>query len=264
MAETKHIVAIVQARMGSERLPGKVMQSIAGKPMIQRVAERVAMVESVDDVLIATTWQDQDDPIAIWAENYGLQAYRGHPTDVLDRYYQAAKAVGAEVIVRVTGDCPLLDPAVSERTVQRFMQADPAVDFVANRLPDHRTYPIGLDTEVCSLAALETAWREAQAAHQREHVMPYLYQSSTFNIKVVDAQGDWGHLRWTVDTAADLEFVRAIYQAFAPREDFGWREVLELLEQRPELKKINESVRHRTLDEIDERFESAKNGKGNQ
>ncbi|MFP3855265.1 MAG: cytidylyltransferase domain-containing protein, partial [Anaerolineales bacterium] len=183
-------------------------------------------------------------------------------TDVLDRYFQAALEVDAGVIVRFTADCPLLDPEVSERTIQRFLQADPSLDFVANRLPDRRTYPIGLDTEVCSMNALARAWREAEAPHQREHVMPYLYETPDFDIALVESDEDWGEERWTVDTPEDLAFVRAVYQEMAPQEDFGWHEVLQLLEAKPELREINREVKHRSLQDIDDRFSSARSSEG--
>ena len=260
--EEPRVVAILQARMGSERLPGKVLMRIAGEPMIGRVLARAGRCPSVDDVLVATTWDEADDEIAAWCESNGYQVYRGHPTDVLDRYFQAAIQVEAEVVVRFTADCPLLDPEVSERTIQRFLQAEPSLDFVANRLPDRRTYPIGLDTEVCSMEALARAWREAEAPHQREHVMPYLYETPQFDIALVEAEQDWGEERWTVDTPEDLAFVRAVYSAMSPQEDFGWRRVLELLEEHPELREINREVKHRSLQEIDERFSSAKSDGG--
>jgi spore coat polysaccharide biosynthesis protein SpsF len=243
--------------MGSERLPGKVLLDIQGKPMLARVLERADRCPNIDQVVVATTWESEDDPVAAWGNHHDYSVVRGHPTDVLDRYHQAAEEAEAETVVRFTADCPLLDPAVSDQTIQRFLEADPPLDFVANRLPDHRTYPIGLDTEVCSREALEQAWREAQEPHQREHVMPYLYENPDFEIELVEAEDDWGDERWTVDTPADLAFVRAVYQAFSPRDDFGWREVLELLEARPALRKINQEVEHRSLKDTDQRFSSA-------
>lgn len=257
-SESGGTVAIVQARMGSSRLPGKVLAKVGGAPVLAHVLRRAAQIASVDRVVLATSTEGEDDPIAALGAGEGCAISRGHPTDVLDRYRQAASEFEAEVIVRLTGDCPLLDPGVSEETLQVFLQAEGDLDFVANRLPDHRTYPIGLDTEVCSRSALETAWREASEPHQREHVMPYLYENAhRFRVQLVDAAGDWGHLRWTVDTALDLQFVRAAFEAFAPRVDFGWRELLALLDERPELAAINAQVEHRSLQDVDERLESA-------
>jgi spore coat polysaccharide biosynthesis protein SpsF len=211
--------------------------------------------------VLATSDQAEDDPVATWALDQAYEVVRGHPTDVLDRYYQAVEQTGAEVIVRLTGDCPLLDSQVVERTIQYFLQADPPLDFAANRLPDQRSYPIGLDTEVCSKQALVQAWREAEQPHQREHVMPYLYESDQFRIGLMDAEVDWGQERWTVDTEADLNFIRAVFEHFTPRLDFGWREVLALLKEKPALRQINAEVRHRDLLDTDERFSTADHGK---
>jgi spore coat polysaccharide biosynthesis protein SpsF len=201
---------------------------------------------------------------------------RGDSYDVLDRYYQAARTAQADVIVRLTADCPVLDPALVDRTVRTFFgETQPqdvhfsqraerlaalpligAYDFAANRLPPPwgRTYPIGLDVEVCSFAALEYAWQHADQKHEREHVMPYLYQTENlFSALLVHHTEDLGALRWTVDTPEDLEFIRAIYARFAGRDDFGWEEVLALVQREPELAQINADVRHKNLFEVDAR-----------
>lgn len=241
------IVGIVQARMGSTRLPGKVLMDIAGQPMLVRVARRLALARSLDSWLIATSHLTRDDPIADLCAQMGFPCFRGDPFDLLDRYYRAAQHARAEVIVRVTADCPLLDPALVDATVQAFLHAEPPADFVTNRLPRQRTYPIGLDTEVCSMAALEHAWKEAGEPHQREHVMPFLYeQPDRFRIVLLDHDEDLGGLRWTVDTAEDLAFVREVYARMSPREDFGWLEVLRLVRDDPDLAAINAHVEHRT------------------
>jgi len=257
--------------MGSSRLPGKVLLDIAGQPMLARVVERTRQARKVDEVVVATTTDPSDDAVVALCQRRGYPYYRGSLYDVLDRYYQTAKTFGAEVIVRITADCPLIDPGVIDRTVQEFMLA--GVDFAANRLPPpwRRTYPIGLDTEVCTFAALERAWREADLPHHREHVMPYLYEPatsnqqlpggslfSTFRVLVVnhDVDGDrksLGHLRWTVDTAEDLNLIRQIYAHFPGRDDFTWLDVLELVQHNPELGQINADVQHKTLRDVDER-----------
>ena len=151
------------------------------------------------------------------------------------------------MVVRVTADCPLIDPGLVDQTVRAFQQADPPVDFVANRLPRRRTYPIGLDTEVCSMPALEQAWRQATEPHQREHVMPFFYeQPERFRTLLLNYEEDLGELRWTVDTPEDLAFVREVYIQMAPRTEFGWLEVLHRIRQRPDLAAINVHVEHRT------------------
>lgn len=258
MTEGTKIVAIIQARMGSERLPGKVLADIGGAPMLARVVERAGRIASVDQVAVATSDQPADDEIAALAADHGWPVVRGDALDVLARFCQAAAALEADVIVRLTGDCPLLDAHISEATIRLFQESRPPLDFAANRLPDHRTFPIGLDTEVCSRKALELACRQADQPHQREHVMPYLYEvPDRFQVALLDCEQDLGHLRWTVDTPEDLAFVRAVYQAFSPRLNFGWREILRLLKEQPALQDINAAVRHRRLDELDTRLQSA-------
>jgi spore coat polysaccharide biosynthesis protein SpsF len=263
-----HTVAIIQARMGSSRLPGKVLLDIAGQPMLKLVVERTRRAQAIHQVVIATTAEPADDPVADYCNHHGYPVYRGSLHDVLDRYYQAARWSGAETIVRITADCPLIDPQVVDRTVEAFRGASlqdlqclnpdlpDGYAFCANRLPPPwgRTYPIGLDTEVCSFQDLETAWKEAQQAHQREHVMPYFYDhQERFKILLVHHEKDLGGLRLTVDTAEDLELLRQIYAHFPGRDDFSWLEVVALLERQPELLAINAQVQHKHYLQVDER-----------
>lgn len=248
-------VAIIQARMNSSRLPGKVLKEILGKPMLMWVVERTARSQLVQTVAVATTTHASDDPIEALCRERGIPCWRGSQFDVLDRYYQAARLMQADVIVRLTGDCPLIDPQVIDRTVQAFFQQ--GVDFAANRLPPpwKRTYPIGLDVEVCSFAALERAWHEARQPYEREHVMPYLYdEPGRFRTFLVNTEPDYGHLRWTVDTPEDLEFVRQVVEKLDGQDHFSWLDVLALLQQYPHLADINADVRHKVFNEVDERL----------
>jgi spore coat polysaccharide biosynthesis protein SpsF len=240
-------VAIVQARMGSRRLPGKVLADIAGQPMLARVVARVRRACTLDEVVVATSRLVEDDPIAELCRQMEVPCSRGSAEDVLDRYHQAAVEHQAEVIVRITGDCPLIDPDLIDETVRGFQSASPPVDFACNRLSWDRTYPIGTDTEVCSRKALDEAWREADRAHQREHVMPYLYEHpDRFRIiQVRSSDPSLGGLRWTVDEADDLAFVREVYTRFDGRDDFSWREVLDLVREEPALARINAAVAHK-------------------
>ncbi len=224
------IVAIVQARMGSSRLPGKTLADLAGRPMLARVVERVRRAGAVDRVVVATSTAALDDPIAEFCTHEKIPCFRGSENDVLDRFYGAAKEHGADVVVRITADCPLIDPGVIDRVVERFQRGD--CDYASNAL--RYTYPDGLDTEVFSMAALEQAWREAKKPSEREHVTPYL-RSGKFRAVNVETENPSEPQRWTVDHPADLEFVRAVYAAFAGETDFRYREVLELLKARPEL-----------------------------
>lgn len=230
-------VAIIQARMGSTRLPNKVLAEIAGQPMLGHVVRRVQQCQTVNQVVVATSVSPADDAIEQLCAEYGIACFRGSEDDVLDRYYQAAKACGAEVVVRLTGDCPLIDPEVIDLVVRAFKQG--RYDYVSNIL--RYTFPDGLDTEVFSFPALQQAWLEAKKPSEREHVTPYLRHSGKFKVHNVISDVDLspqGH-RWTVDEPADLDFIRQVYRSFAPRTDFGMQEVLELLQQRPELREIN-------------------------
>jgi spore coat polysaccharide biosynthesis protein SpsF len=270
------IVAIIQARMGSSRLPGKVLQDISGEPMLVRVFERTRRASLIDEVLIATTDQESDDPVAELCTRRGYPFYRGSLHDVLDRFYHAARSRVADIVVRVTADCPVIDPGLIDRTVKAFfgdtqpqdkiisqragrlafLPSPGKFDFAANRLPEpwRRTYPIGLDVEVCSFAALEYAWEHADKAHEREHVMPYLYQTADlFSNVLIHHEKDYGMLRWTVDTPADLDLICEVYARFAGRDDFTWLDVLALFEREPELARINAEVKHKGLYDVDER-----------
>jgi len=225
------IVAIVQARMGSSRFPGKTLADLGGRPMLARVAERVGLARAVNRVVVATSTAPQDDPIADFCRIEQIACFRGSEDDVLDRFYGAAKEHGADVVVRITADCPLIDPGVIGRVIERFQGGD--CDFASNAL--RYTYPDGLDTEVFSMAALERAWREARKPAEREHVTPYL-RSGKFRVVNVENEVPLEKSqRWTVDHPADLEFVRGVYSAFGGRSDFRYQEVIQLLKERPEL-----------------------------
>lgn len=289
-------LAIIQARMSSSRLPGKVLLDIAGKPVLQHTLERAARSELLDDVLVATTLDPSDDILLEFCNRQGVACFRGNLLDVLDRYYQAACQFHADVIIRLTADCPLVDPGVLDLTLESFLgrsldQASPInsqfpgsnspaafpYHFAADRLPPPwvRTLPIGLDVEICTFDALQRAWREAQAPHQRENVMPYLYEGITFperppilnpgwyletgttprgfRLAVLNHFPDFGSLRWTVDTPEDLLFVREVFSYFAGANDFSWLDVVTLLEQHPELTLINAGVQHKTVYDVDHR-----------
>lgn len=256
------IVAIIQARFDSSRLPGKVLLDIAGKPMLVRVYERTCLAKSVDEVVVATTTESSDDATWSLCERLGIPLFRGSQFDVLDRYYQAARYFQAQVIVRITADCPVIDPSVIDKTVNAlldFLQQHPnsqQAPFSANRLPPPwgRTYPVGLDTEVCTFPGLEKAWKEASLPHQREHVMPYFYDNpDQFRIIHINHERDLGYLRWTVDTIEDLELIRQIYNRFPGRHEFSWLEILELVAREPELLSINAQVQHKAFRQVDER-----------
>lgn len=240
-------VAFIQARMSSTRLPGKVLKLASGRSMLDRMVERVKKAHTIDQVVVATTTDPADNAIVRTCEKLGAAVYRGSLHDVLDRFYQAALYYQADVIVRLTGDCPLIDPMLIDEVVTALIQDN--ADFACNRLPPpfSRTYPIGLDVEACTFAALEKSWREAEAQHEREHVLPYLYAvPGRFKVRQLNYQKDFGHLRWTLDTPEDLVLLRRIYRHFNGGNDFSWLDVLQLQQQKPALFEINAQVQHKT------------------
>lgn len=228
-------LALIQARMGSSRFPGKVLEDLAGHPMIWHVVNRTRRARNIHKVVVATTDREIDDPIAQFCAQENMGCFRGSELDVLDRFYQAARANQADVIIRITADCPLIDPAVIDKVLLRFERGD--CDYVCN--VERYTYPDGLDTEVFSFAALERAWREAGKPSEREHVTPYL-RTKLFRTANVESEIPLPSMRyrWTVDHPADLEFVRKIYAEFSRNGEFGFREVFDLLKERPDLATI--------------------------
>jgi spore coat polysaccharide biosynthesis protein SpsF len=231
-------IVVLQVRMGSTRLPGKVMADLMGKPLLTRVIERASAIPGVQRVVVATTVAERDRPLLELARQCGAEAFAGSEDDVLDRYYQAACFFKADVICRLTSDCPLLDPAVSARVLRRFEQGD--VDYACNTNPP--TFPDGLDTEIFSFAALERAWREARLTSEREHVTPHIWKNPIkFRLVNVANDVDLSALRWTVDEPQDLEFVRAVYSRLYCEGvlPFGLADVLALLEREPDLRDLN-------------------------
>jgi glutamate-1-semialdehyde aminotransferase/spore coat polysaccharide biosynthesis protein SpsF (cytidylyltransferase family) len=221
--------------MGSSRFPGKVLEDLSGRPMLWHVVDRVRGARRVERVVVATTDRAVDDPIARFCAQENIACFRGDEQDVLDRFYQAARADHADVVVRITADCPLIDPEVIDKVVERFQRGD--CDYVSNAI--RYTYPDGLDTEVFSFAALERAWREAGKPSEREHVTPYL-RTGKFRVANVESEipVSPAQYRWTVDHPADLEFVRKVYAAFSRNGEFGFREIFDLLKERPDLATI--------------------------
>ena len=243
--ENANIIAIIQARMGSSRLPGKVLAEIHGRPMIAWVVERARKAKLLDAVVVATTVDASDDAVAALCETRGYTYVRGRAADVLYRYVQAAEMYSADVVVRLTGDCPLIDPDVIDTTIQAFLDSDPPSVYGSNRIV--RTFPIGLDVEVMTFDALEMANREAKEPYHREHVTPYFYEDTNrFPIVSVRADGDYGNYRWTVDTTEDLRFVRETVSRLKDANSFTWKDVLAILETEPELMEINRNIRQRT------------------
>ena len=237
-AKSGLVVAIIQARMSSTRLPGKIMADIAGRPMLWHVVNRVNQAKMVDKVVLATTTKKTDDPVADFCAANGITCFRGSEIDVLDRFYWAARENLAYTVIRITSDCPLTDPDVIDRVVTKLQES--GSDYAANCI--RYTYPDGLDVEVFTFEALKKAWREAKKPTEREHVTPYIRFSNRFTVCSVEQNKDLSAQRWTVDEAADLEFVRQVYAHFAPKRNFCLKDVLGLLRDKPELSEINRGI----------------------
>ena len=235
--------AIIQARMGSERLPGKVLQDIAGKPMIDRVVERVQRCLSIDGVIVATSTNASDDHLAEHCRGLGVQVVRGSENDVLSRYALAAEKFRCEFVVRITADCPLVDPDIVDQVVYEVTE-NPGVQYACNFFPQ-RLFPRGLDAEVLTVQALKQINAEATDPRYREHVTLMIYENaSRFNIASVSNRLDHSHLRWTVDTEADLFLVRTIYEHFAKQgvDYFRYPEIMRALTQNWHWCQINREV----------------------
>jgi spore coat polysaccharide biosynthesis protein SpsF len=230
--------------MGSTRLPGKVLKDLAGETMLTRVVQRLRRATKITDLLVATTDLPADDAIVAECRKSSVPVSRGDQDDVLDRYFRAAQLTKAEVVVRITSDCPLIDPEITDKTIAAFLDARP--DYASNVLT--RTYPRGLDTEVMSVGALERAWRQSQKKHEREHVTPYIYEHpAEFKLLSVASDEDYSQHRWTVDTPEDLEFVRAVYGHFEKDAAFSWRDILKVLERHRALAELSRAVVQQTL-----------------
>jgi glutamate-1-semialdehyde 2,1-aminomutase/spore coat polysaccharide biosynthesis protein SpsF len=233
------VLAIIQARMGSTRLPNKVLASIGDRPMLWHVLNRLSYVPAVEQTVVATSTEPADDPIVTFCRENRFECFRGSEKDVLDRFYCAAKHYAADVIVRITADCPMIDPQIVDKVLKAYIEG--AHDYVTNIL--RYTYPDGQDVEIFSFDALATAWHEATLPLEREHVTPYLKTSGRFRTFNVENEVDLSpfNYRWTVDEPADLDFVRAVYDRLGTNgRPFGMNEVLELLDKETDLSRINQ------------------------
>ncbi len=223
------IIAVVQARLGSMRLPKKVTHEIDGEPLIGLLLARLSQSARLSSIVVAVPESSENDPLVEYVSELGYRVVRGDENDVLSRYAKVLDELQPAVIVRITGDCPLVDPALVDRAIGEH--ADRAVDYLSNTNPP--TYPDGLDVEVISAAALWRANAEATDAYDREHVTSYLRRASDISKGNLESPIDYSEMRWTVDDADDLEFVRSVFKHFAPRRSFGWEEVLAFVEQQP-------------------------------
>lgn len=240
------VVAIVQARMGSSRLPGKVLMNVGGASTLSRVITRLSRARRVNQIVVATTTAPADDAIVAESERMGIKVFRGSEQDVLSRYFQAATLFCADVIVRVTSDCPLIDSGIVDEVVDTRASND--ADLACNDLPP--SFPRGLDVEVFTAAAIERIHRIADQPYQREHVTPLFYErQDLFRIFSICAERDYSQHRWTLDTPEDLQLIRAIYSHFEGSDGFTWRDVMALVEKFPQLAAINAHVIQKPLRE---------------
>jgi len=234
---------IVQARMGSTRLPGKILKKVMGKPLLEYQIERLRQVPSAADIVVATTEKDNDNEIVQFCEEKGVNVFRGSENDVLARFYGAAKKFDGDCIVRVNSDCPLIDPIVVSKVISEFHNNIDKYDYVSNILKP--TYPIGMHTEVFPMASLATSFRLAKDPLEREHVTPYIYRNpKLFRLKNVSYHENLSHYRWTLDFPEDFVLIEKIISSLHPiNKNFEVIDVINLLNENPEWNSINSHIK---------------------
>ncbi|MEC7840515.1 MAG: glycosyltransferase family protein [Chlamydiota bacterium] len=242
-----YTVIIVQARMGSTRLPGKSMMEILDRPMLSYTLERLKRCKYADEIMVATTNHPRDKKIVDFCRSQNTYSFVGSEEDVLDRYYQAALASGADVIVRVTGDCPFVDPTLIDSIVDNFNQRYPAYDYASNVMK--RTYPRGLDVEVFSMRCLEQMNRYARAPEEREHVTLYVHNHpDRFKVMSITQDEDASFHRWTVDTEDDFKLAKLIIEELYPvKRDFSTKDILLAFEKNPKWIGVNAHIQQKKI-----------------
>jgi spore coat polysaccharide biosynthesis protein SpsF len=241
------VVIIVQARMTSTRLPGKVLKTVLNKPLLEYQIERLRRAKLADEIVIATTDNGSEQPIVELCERLAVTCFRGSEDDVLARYHGAALASQADVVVRVTSDCPIIDPSVIDEVIRFYLDHCTQYDYVSNDLI--RSYPRGMDTEVFSFQSLDEAFRESTRQADREHVTPFIYtQPQRYRLANIAYQDDQSCHRWTVDTPEDFELIRRIIEMLYPRSsDFSLADTLSLVKKHPDWMLINAHVEQKNL-----------------
>lgn len=246
-SDDMRIGAVVQARIGSTRLPGKVLLNLDGKTVLEHVVERIKLSKRVDEVIIATTVLEKDDKIEALALEKGWEYYRGSEDDVLSRYYEAAEKYKLEVIVRITSDCPLIDAQVIDTMIDIYTSNK--YDIVTNAGADlsNRTFPRGLDVEIFSLEILKKAYINGKENYQREHVTPYIYERSS-NIYYHRNDIDYSSYRWTLDTEEDWELISSVYKhLYHGIHDFFLQDIIELMKKRLDVASINAHIEQKKI-----------------
>ncbi len=238
------LLIIVQARMGSSRLPNKILMPLAGKPLLQRQVERIQAATAPFELIVATTTDRSDEPVRDLCKHINVKCFSGHPTDLLDRHFQAAVQEKADAVVKIPSDCPLIDPDIIDRVLNMFLLVHQHIDFVSNLHPP--TYPDGNDVEVMPMNILETAWREAKKDFEREHTTPFIWeQPERFRLMNVAWETGWNYSmshRFTIDYQEDYEFIKAVYdELWTPTKPlFTLNDILKLLQTKPEIYALNQ------------------------
>ena len=234
---------IVQARMGSSRLPGKVLKEVCGKTLLEHLIVRLRRVKQVDNIVIATTIKEQDSQIVDLCIKLNTSFYRGPEDDVLSRYYEAALNYEADLVVRVTSDCPLIDPSIIDSVVSFYINNQDRADYVSNCLK--RTYPKGMDVEVSSFSILKEAYEEAKENYEREHVTPFIIsRPSRYRLHNIEHSTNLSHYRLTVDTPEDMELIRRIFETLHYKKSaFSLKDILLVMEDNPEWIDINSHIK---------------------
>lgn len=237
------IVVIVQARMGSTRLPGKILKQVLGKPLIQFLIERLERIKLKNSIIVATTTNSKDDILIDLCKKLGISTFRGSEEDVLERFFQAATQSKADVIVRICADSPLLDPLLIDEVIEYFLSN--SYDYVTTGL--ERTFPLGMDVEVFSMKSFQSVSEQAKAVEEREHVTPFYYRHpELFRIGIFKAKEDYSKFRWTVDTIEDFEVVSQMLEMlYASHPEFSFSDIIELAKNHPKLQKINSHIQQR-------------------
>jgi spore coat polysaccharide biosynthesis protein SpsF len=241
------VVAIIQARMGSTRLPGKVLLKVLNKPLLAYQVERVKRSTLINEIVIATTTNNLDQEIVDFCELMSLSYYRGSEDDVLSRYYEAASIYKADIVVRITSDCPLIDPNIIDLVINEFITNIKKIDYASNTI--QRSFPIGMDIEVMSFSLIESINRINLVQSFREHVTPYVYKSGIFIIKQVLQETDKSHLRLTVDTPEDFMLISKVIEELYPKNPFfTLQDLYDLFDKKPELLLINQHINQKKIE----------------
>ncbi|MFC2133874.1 cytidylyltransferase domain-containing protein [Bacteroidota bacterium] len=236
------IVTVVQARTGSSRLPNKVMMPILGEPLLLKMLERVSAAKTIGTLVVATSTNHEDNVIEELCTEYNINCFRGHPTDLLDRHYKAAKKFRADAVVKIPSDCPLIDPAIIDKVIKFYIDNVDNYDFVSNLHP--ASYPDGNDVEVTTFSALETAWCESSKNYEREHTTPFIWENPN-KFRIGNVTWNFGidfsttH-RWTIDYKEDYLFITKVYEElYNTNKLFKLNDILNLLQEKPEIYHIN-------------------------